>query len=149
MVDTFINNNRMGEYTGPQVEILPGIWLGNEEDGIAFEGDWVAVHGECRHPKAYRIPIMEQGADGWDTTQASREALDAATSFIRALQKQQRPLIVTCRMGIERSPLTLAYFLVRYKYVANFNDAYKLLQGMRPIVEQRLHWLPIKPSKVK
>ncbi len=146
MVDSFIGPGS-GWYTGPQVEILPGMYLGSEEDGIAFEGKWLAVHGECNHPKAYRIPIMEPEANqefATDSTLASRDALNAASSFMRALQKQGKPFIVTCRMGIERSPLTFAYFLVRFKYCKNFEEAYKLLISKRPVVESRLHWLPAK-----
>lgn len=145
MVDTFIKTTgNLDGYTGPQVEILPDMWLGNEDNGANFDGEWIAVHGECNHSKARRIPVMESSLLGYDTTTASKEALDAATSLMRSFQKQGRRQILTCAMGIERSPLTFCYFLVRYKYVATWDEAYKLLEQKRPVVERRMHWLPSK-----
>jgi protein-tyrosine phosphatase len=135
-------------YGAPRTQILPGIFLGDEGDAMTFDGPWIAVHEQSKiyiRPNTHWIPIMV-GDEGKypDGYRASREALDAATSMIRHYQKLGKPVIVTCQMGIERGPLVMAYFLVRYEYFKNMNDAYANIKMLRPQIMPRLHWMPRK-----
>lgn len=65
------------------------------------------------------------------------EIIDHYLSF-----KGGSPLLVHCYAGIERSPLTLAYWLVKTCRKADLNEAYAFLKSIRPIVEDRRLWLP-------
>jgi protein-tyrosine phosphatase len=70
------------------------------------------------------------------------ERLDAAAAIMHAHQAAQKPLIVHCFAGVERSPLAVAYYLHRFRGHATLEGAYAVLEERRPAVERRTSWLP-------
>ena len=142
-------------------EILPGIWLGDREDALNWSEreepcGIVTVHEDLRDkiPKAHAIPIMVghfvevkpaypglKAKPQWFVDYASEAMLDAATSVMKHYQDHGIPVLVHCWAGVERSPLTMAWFLVRYGHVKTLNEAYETIRAKRPIVEDRQHWL--------
>lgn len=150
-------------------EILPDIWLGDETDAKTFEGAVVSVHeSPLIHVGDHHVPVMmgrrgdpdcptcREGARlrrhlcsehfDADSFRASRLMLDAATSIMRHYQAIGVPVLVHCASGIERSPLTMMWFLKRYGYERTLPDALETVRTHRPIVQDRLTWLsPARP----
>lgn len=77
---------------------------------------------------------------------AKADALDKAAAVIHE-QLPKGPFLVHCGIGFERSPLTVAWYLVKH-HGDKFPDmtaAYAQLKARRPIVEDRQHWLERQP----
>jgi protein-tyrosine phosphatase len=129
-------------------EILPGLWVGDAASApIAISRNFAvlnvletgAISGESHIPilvpLTYRSP-----ADG---VLAYRVRLDQAVQWIE--ENKSRPMLVHCGAGIERSPLTVAWFMCRRRIVADLDQAYALLVKQRPIVQNRRMWLESLP----
>lgn len=69
--------------------------------------------------------------------------LDEACDVISDHVLNKETLLVHCWAGVERSPLTLAYWLVKTRRKSNLDEAYKHLKSVREIVEDRRNWLPL------
>jgi len=67
--------------------------------------------------------------------------LDALAVIINKRLKNGDNVLVHCSAGIERSPLVIAWYLVRYKKEPTIKDAYKLIQDLRPMVQRRDNWV--------
>ncbi len=52
-----------------------------------------------------------------------------------------KPLLIHCIGGVERSPLTLATWMVSRGLYHELDEAYAYLKKQRPVVEDRRHWL--------
>jgi protein-tyrosine phosphatase len=95
----------------------------------------------------YYVPILDYEEEYGLATlppRAQIHALDECCKIIDryAEIKGGEPLLVHCWAGVERSPLTVAYWLVKSRHKANLDEAYKYLKSIRPIVEDRRNWLP-------
>ena len=78
-----------------------------------------------------------------DEAHVNIEALLLCRGIITLFQRQRRRLLVHCGAGIERSPLTVAFWMVHSMYLTrDFDEAYAFLQSKRPIVMDRRAWLP-------
>jgi hypothetical protein len=129
-------------------EILPGLWVGDCESAlIAISRDFAvlnvleagAIPGESHipilSPLSYRSP-----ADG---VLAYRVRLDNAVKWIQ--ENKSRQMLVHCGAGIERSPLTVAWYMCRRRVVADLDQAYTCLIKRRPAVQDRRMWLESLP----
>jgi protein-tyrosine phosphatase len=86
-------------------------------------------------PNTKHIKILEP----WPKAQPAR--LDEAADWIHAeLAKGQR-VLVHCGAGLERSPLTIAWYLKKY-HGMNLDRAYAEIRLARPQVYDRQSWLP-------
>jgi len=138
----------------------------NEIESNLYLGDWhgalmatrldpsfqtlcvIETAPEDRYPDmTYYVPILDHDEDNvWGTCLPPRALitqLDTACEIIDDHILNEVPLLVHCWAGIERSPLTLAYWLVRSKRQSDLDSAYKFLKSKRPIVEDRRSWLPL------
>lgn len=86
----------------------------------------------------YWVPILSFPNN---IPRASRENLDKAKEVISLHEEKRRPLLVHCGAGIERSPLTVAWWLWKTRRVPSLAEAYNVLMRIRPIVQDRIHWL--------
>jgi hypothetical protein len=129
-------------------EILPGLWVGDCESAlIGISRDFAvlnvletgAIPGESHIPillpLSYRSP-----ADG---VLAYRVRLDNAVKWIE--ENKSRQMLVHCGAGIERSPLTVAWYMCRRRVVADLDQAYTCLIKRRPVVQDRRMWLESLP----
>lgn len=137
--------------------ILPGLYLGDWKDGSGirvgkarphFKSTLCVIetHPEDRYPgMTYYVPILEHDeySLAFIPPRVSLVQLDVACEIIDDHVLNKEPLLVHCWAGMERSPLTLAYWLVRSKHQPNLDEAYKFLQSKRSIVEDRRSWLPL------
>lgn len=92
----------------------------------------------------YYCPILEHDAHSlaFVPPRANIDMLDRACDIIDRHLLEGRDLLVHCWAGIERSPLTLAYWLIRSNRRVNLDGAYRFLKHIRPEVEDRREWLP-------
>jgi protein-tyrosine phosphatase len=149
-------------------QIVPGLFLGDWADGKfnGFNG-FRGTHTLCvieTNPldkyegMTYYIPILDHSEETYLPDlppKALISKLDEACTIIDDHLLNNEPLLVHgserignallvhCWAGIERSPLTLAYWLVKSHKMANLDEAYKFLKSKRPIVEDRREWLPL------
>jgi protein-tyrosine phosphatase len=129
-------------------EILPGLWVGDAASApIAIARHFAvlnvletgAIPGESHIP--ILVPLIYRSpADG---VLAYRVRLDDAVTWIE--DNESRPMLVHCGAGIERSPLTVAWFMCRKQIVADLNEAYAWLMKQRTVVQDRRIWLETLP----
>ena len=84
--------------------------------------------------QAYHIPIM--GYSGGVRT----EQLDHISMFLESLLYRGHEVLVHCAAGIERSPLTVAYYIA-YSRQIKIDEAYKIVKKHRTQAQDRSFWL--------
>ena len=52
----------------------------------------------------------------------------------------KRKVVVHCAMGIERSPLTVVWYLHKY-HKKTIDEAYDLVREARPVAVERRYWI--------
>lgn len=67
---------------------------------------------------------------------ASKELLDNAVDII----DKNKPIVVCCAASIERSPLTVAYYISK-KYNIDLKYAYQAVMAKHPMTQDRSHWI--------
>ena len=67
--------------------------------------------------------------------------MDRAAKFIDYWIGKGKDVLVHCAYGMERSPLTVVWFLMRYHNM-NLKEAYDLVLQKRPQAQYRGEWLP-------
>lgn len=136
----------------PASLIEPNLYLGDWHHGLQAKQNGVATlcvietAGWDRYEgMTYYVPILEHDEESLAIVppQALISKLDEACEIIEDHLLNQEPLLVHCYAGVERSPLTLAYWLVKSRRQPSLDEAYKFLKSKRPIVEDRRSWLPL------
>lgn len=132
-------------------EIIPGLFLGDVQDGMRpFDGFIFDVVEDPRHYLV--ISYVHRENTGWipillvvnGQIIASRYQLDVAADNIESAMQSHGKVLVHCNAGIERSPLTVAWFLYR-KRGLSIDEAYALIISKRPQVQRRDYWLEASP----
>jgi protein-tyrosine phosphatase len=138
-----------GDIVLPRTQVLPGLFLGDAEDALRFDGARVCVHEnpDTVAPKSHWIPLMEP-VPGTDEIRANQDMLDAALKIVHRYVKAGMPVLLHCAQGIERSPLVAALYLKRHGHARTLQDAYTAIKALRPIVEDRTYWLPPREKMV-
>lgn len=112
-----------------------------------FDGARLCVH-ECvptYKGQFHHIPILSKRPNSTidrNGALVSIEALGRAADLIEQYVTRGERLLVHCHGGVERSPLTLAWYLVRSLQFKTFIQAYEFIKEKRPVVSERLFWLP-------
>jgi protein-tyrosine phosphatase len=97
----------------------------------------ILAHDEERMQKRFSFePVIPE-----IPPRALRKQLDRCAEIIRTYEQDQKKLLVHCYEGRERSPLTVAYWLVKSGLKKDLDEAYVFLQEKRPIVEDRRGWI--------
>ena len=125
-------------------EILPCLWLGDLKDSFAAPENFVILCVlEYRYPllpkRATLQPILEMSPEG---PKVNMNNIEAACRLIDAALAEKKNILVHCAAGIERSPLTVVWWL-HTRLGQSLDTAYKFVKFIRPIVEDRLMWLPV------
>lgn len=127
-------------------EIIPNLWLGDRfacphARALGFSTICV-IEDRCDTPKCIYKRIMPFSATMMDGSLAVRvddnffnEAIETVNYY-----HSRGPTLIHCGAGIERSPLTVAMYLVKYSGLT-IDEAYKFLKEKRHQVEDRRHWL--------
>lgn len=72
---------------------------------------------------------------------AMPEAMERAARAIEQFRDQRQDVLVHCMFGVERAPLTVVWYLMRYHHLS-LDVAYALVRTRREMVVDRRHWLP-------
>jgi protein-tyrosine phosphatase len=118
-------------------EIVPGLFVGDQQDAKVFEGDIICVletrpADEPEH--AISLPILS--ADGV----AHPKPLNRVAAEIAARLRLDHRVLVHCGAGVERSPLAVAWYLSRY-HDMRLTDAYAMVCERHPPAADRTSWL--------
>lgn len=118
-------------------EIAPGVYVGNWEDALRFEGARFCVLDEAPPdmPPATHVPIYNEHAD-----RADRRNLDRLAEAMQAAHAQGSPVLVFCGHGKYRSPLGAAWYLHRSEGVP-LEEAYARVRAARPKASRALDWV--------
>ncbi|MGD0257620.1 MAG: hypothetical protein ABSB90_07055 [Thermoplasmata archaeon] len=118
-------------------EIAPGVYVGNWEDALTFEGARFCVLDEAPAdmPSATHVPIYNEAAD-----RADRTNLDRLADAMKAARAQGSPVLVFCGQGRYRSPLGAAWYLHRADGVP-LDEAYLRVRAARPTAYRALDWI--------
>lgn len=118
------------------------LYLGDQADGDAFDGERLCVleHEESYSVRRMCIPILTV-PNGQGGLYASRQQLDKAANYITATLQNGQDLIVHCGQGVERSPLTVAWWFVKIGAFPTLEAAYGVLATVRHVIQDRRHWL--------
>jgi hypothetical protein len=105
---------------------------------------WPGEPGKLR--RAHSIVTTTWNAD--DQIVADPEKMNEAADWIHDQLSKGFSVLVHCAYGVERSPLTVVWYLMAY-HGMSLNKAYKLVMSKRKEVEDRRHWLPSHPLILK
>ena len=134
-------------------KILDHLYLGDIHDAQKFEGTIICVMQELvsalEPEKAYWIPIIrtrgklnndelieEQDVE----VVALKHQLELVCDIINKNTDQGKDTLIHCMASIERSPLTVIYYLHKHKNMG-YNEAYEYVKKIHPITANRLSWL--------
>lgn len=122
------------------------LYLGDQSDGDAFEGERLCVlEHEDRYENRRRCIPIRTIPGGPDGLYVSRAQLDKAADYITSTLQGGQNLIVHCGAGVERSPLTVAWWFVKIGAFPTLEAAYSVLSTVRPVIQDRRHWLEPMP----
>jgi protein-tyrosine phosphatase len=127
---------------------MDNLFLSGLAAASKFDGMRLCVHECIPHYEGsfIHIPILSKRPNGpTDRTGAvvNMDQLNKAVDVIDDYMKRGEKLLVHCKGGVERSPLTLAWYLVhRANQFSTLCQAYGYLKSKRPVVSKRLIWLP-------
>jgi hypothetical protein len=118
-------------------EIAPGVYVGNWEDALKFEGARFCVLDEAPAdmPPAAHVPIYNEAAD-----KADRKKLDSLAEAMKAAGAKGTPVLVFCGHGKYRSPLGGAWYLHRAEGIP-LDEAYLRVRAARPVAHRSLDWI--------
>ena len=127
-------------------EIISCIFVGTLEDAVytaSAHPDWIILCVLEQRPAAepacaIHVPLLEISPEGPVVNQVR---LEIACDIIDNAYTNGYNILVHCQMGVERSPLTVAYWLAT-RYHISLDNAYRILKLQRPVVEDRRSWLP-------
>lgn len=127
-------------------EILPGLYLGDAQDALRFKGIVISVHEDhdTVPPHGIHLPILKpyDWRDPNGVAAVDMRALERTIAAIKAHHGAGRQVLVHCYAGIERSPLTIVYYLHKFGHAKTIPEAYAFVMAKRPIVQDRQSWLP-------
>lgn len=124
-------------------QIINNLYVGDIEDSIKFDELYpttgvilcVLEDRPLEEPNnAFHVAIKTE------SEHVHTEQLDKVYTFIDAMLKTDHHVLVHCGAGIERSPLTVAYFLTKH-YGLTIEKAYEIVKKGRPQTQDRRHWL--------
>lgn len=124
--------------------IYGGIYVSSYEGAPKFDGRVVFVHHDIQwYSKGLHVPLLSKRPySDTDRTGAkvNEENLKLIHSIITDAYIAHEQILVHCRGGVERSPLTVATWL-QSRRGFTLDEAYTLIMLRRPIVEDRRYWL--------
>lgn len=147
--------------------IIRSIYLGNIKDatfaGEQTKMDTLYVHEDIvpGYTPTFHVPILNVEPEvplvigDYFATQGAEEEINriqrkrlvdpgklaVAHLLLDDYYDSYRPLLIHCLGGVERSPLTLATWMVKNGLQPDLDAAYVFLKAKRDVVQDRRHWL--------
>jgi hypothetical protein len=127
-------------------EILPRLYVGGATDAQLVDGVYSLLNvmwdgEEFCFPK-YATHMKTLGFNRkTEITETDIPVMEAAADWIHERVSSGQHVLVHCAFGMERSPLTVLWYLMRY-HKMSLDEAYSLLKKKREEVLDRREWLP-------
>lgn len=133
-------------------KILDNLYLGDSEDAKSFDGTIICAMQEIPEDEpmeAFWIPVIRSNvplnikeliADQGAEITALKHQLYLISEIIFNHEGSDKPVLIHCLAGIERSPLAVVFYLHYFKNM-NWDEAYDFVKLKRPQVQNRLIWL--------
>ena len=124
--------------------IRPHLYLGDFNDADNWSLARLCVlegppsYSGGRRATDFHVPILTSQSG----PPASPQQLDVAAECINDCLVKELVLLVHCGAGVERSPLTVAWWLRRTGQHPTLAAAYEELIRLRPVAQDRRAWLP-------
>ena len=119
-------------------EIVSGIYIGDITSDTDFDGDRICVLENACANGCEHFPILQIGSDGQPF--ASSINLDRVADRVEQSLINNRKILVHCGAGVERSPLSVVWYLHKKKNLT-IEEAYKFVMLKRPEAQDRRVWL--------
>lgn len=125
--------------------VLFNVSVGGMEDCPSFEGRRINVMSPrevCPVSGClpYRGAVPRAGDMGpWDDVVYHRYDLEAVAGQIER-DRQEGPVLVHCRQGLERSPLAVMWWMHRY-HALDLEAGYQSIRFVRPQIFDRRQWI--------
>jgi predicted protein tyrosine phosphatase len=131
-------------------EIVDHVFIGDAYDAKNWERRIICVlesRPESEPSRAFILPILKTVSwmgqldtrpDG--SIHADTEVLDLVADMIDTFVKREEDVLVHCGAGIERSPLSVVWYLHKKKGLS-IEEAYRIVIAARPQVMNRSVWL--------
>lgn len=123
-------------------EVIERLWLGNMVDGKQAPEDFavLSVMWDNEPGQDHRChKIITTKWNGQEVF-ADRKAMDQAADWIHGHRQGGTHVLVHCAYGVERSPLTVVWYLMRHEGM-NLRDAYNLVLVKHKDADYRGTWL--------
>ena len=125
-------------------QIRPHLYLGDMNDG-AEAVPYMAVlcvmwANEPNVPVGVK-QIQTTDYDGMNPPFTLTDKMDEAADWIHDRIVEGQNVLVHCAYGVERSPLTVAWYLMRYEGL-NLTEAYETVLSQHPQAQYQGTWLP-------
>jgi protein-tyrosine phosphatase len=120
-------------------EVVPGVFVGGLEAVQAgFDGSIICVLEACggQPPNEQHVPVLMPGPEGAKATPETLESVCQAIDEALTVG----PVLVHCGGGVERSPLSVAWWLHSRRGMA-LPDAYQLVALKHPPTQDRTFWI--------
>lgn len=128
-------------------EIIRHLWIGNMGDGRDAGKDFHVLcvmwkNEEGVPARAHQIETTGYGTAISDfNVWAIPEKMDEAANWIHERVSKEEDVLVHCAYGVERSPLTVVWYLMRHQGM-DFKQAYDRVLFRRKVAQYRGAWMP-------
>jgi len=106
-------------------------------DAVAEGYLTINVAGELDSPAQIQIAVEPNYGEVKETLD---ELADLINEHLYGTDDDDTKVVVHCAMGIERSPLTVVWYLTKYKSLT-LDEAYALVREARPVAVERRYWI--------
>ena len=124
--------------------IIGSIYVSSYPGAASFKGRRICVHHDTSLVYDFHMPILLTRPDDEDRNKgaiANLKQLELIGTIIDSCLDDNDPLMIHCKGGVERSPLTLVYYLMKFRKYS-IDEAYEYVKKKRPVVVDRRSWLP-------
>lgn len=131
-------------------EIMPGVFLGSMSDARLFQGARLCVRdegAEYQGPHEQISLLIDPPKEHKEIFCLSRAQVEKAATYVKHQVNLGVPVLVHCLFGRDRSPMVIAWWLVKMGHMSDLDTAYRFIQAKRPVVIDRQAWLePLDPE---
>lgn len=127
-------------------EVIPRLFVGDQVDAQQMDGKMPILNtmwdGEemffPKHATHMKTLFFNRQTE---ITETNIPVMEAAADWIHERLSNGQHVLVHCAFGMERSPLTVLWYLMRY-HKMSLDEAYSLLKKKREEVLDSREWLP-------
>ncbi|MGB0582067.1 MAG: phosphatase PAP2/dual specificity phosphatase family protein [Limisphaerales bacterium] len=113
----------------PPSEVVPGVWIGRIPDIKQWEGN--VIDCTCEHRRRKPLSGTHERVPMLDLVVPNATALERVAEQIQAAREEGKPVLVVCGLGLGRSALSVAAWLILSGKENSPKDALKRVKSAR------------------